>query len=242
MGTKERRQRQFAEREQLFLDRARELIREHGLLNLQMSRLAEKCEYAVGTLYQHFASKEDLLLALTTVQAQEHTELFRRVADWKTLSRERMFAIGVADKIFVQRNPDHFRISQYALCEVVWHAASPDRREDFLAACQPIGQCVVGIVEDAVRQGDLPLNGLNAQELCTGVWALCNGTHNLVHTEGVLEEFAIRDAYRLMCQHIQIMLNGFGWKPLVDPADAPATDRLIQRIKKEVFHDFCCDR
>lgn len=242
MGTKERRLRQFAEREQLILDRARELIRESGLLNLQMSRLAEKCEYAVGTLYQHFASKEDLLLALTTAQAQEHTELFRRVAEWKALSRERMFAIGVADKIFVQRNPDHFRISQFALCEVVWHAASPDRREDFLAACQPIGRCVASIVEDGVRDGDLELSGRPPQELCTGVWALCNGTHNLVHTEGVLEDFAIRDAYHLMCHHVQVMLNGFGWKPLVDLSNTQATDRLIQRIKNEVFHDFCCDK
>ncbi|MEQ1439579.1 TetR/AcrR family transcriptional regulator [Fontimonas sp. SYSU GA230001] len=241
MGTKERRQRQFAEREQLFLEHARELIRESGLLNLQMSRLAEKCEYAVGTLYQHFASKEDLLLALTTAQAQEHTELFRRVAEWKTLSRERMFAIGVADKIFVQRNPDHFRISQYALCEVVWRAASPDRREDFLAVCQPIGRCVASIVEDGVRDGDLELNGVTVQELCTGLWALCNGTHNLVHTEGVLEDFAVRDAYRVMCQHIQVMLNGFGWKPLADPTDTQAMHRLIQRIKNEVFHDFCCE-
>ena len=239
MGTKERRQRQFAEREQQFLDAACELISENGLLNLQMSRIAEKCEYAVGTLYQHFASKEDLLLALTTVQAQEHSELFRRVAQWQALTRERMFAIGVADKIFVQRNPDHFRVAQYTLCEVVWHAASPDRRKDFLAACKPISQCVVDIVEDAVRAGDLALNGLTPQEVCTGTWALCNGTHNLVHVEGMLDEFTIRDAYRLMCQHIQILLNGFGWKPLADPADTAATDKLIQRIKNEVFDDFC---
>lgn len=55
MGTKERRQRQFAEREQLFLDTARHLIEEGGLLPLQMTRIAEAAEYAVGTLYQHLS-------------------------------------------------------------------------------------------------------------------------------------------------------------------------------------------
>ena len=36
MSTKERRQRDLADREQLFLDKAQELIQRDGLLNLQM--------------------------------------------------------------------------------------------------------------------------------------------------------------------------------------------------------------
>ena len=62
VGTKERKLRQLEARELLVLDAARSLICENGLLKLQMSRIAEKCEYAVGTLYQHFAGKEDLLV------------------------------------------------------------------------------------------------------------------------------------------------------------------------------------
>jgi len=239
VGTKERRQRQFAEREALLLEHARELIRDNGLLNLQMSRLAEKAEYAVGTLYQHFASKEDLLLALTTAQTVEHVELFQRVAKWDADSRDRMFAIGVADSIFVQKHPDHFRVAQYALCEVVWRAASPDRREDFLDACQPISEIVVGIVDDGVRDGDLILQGQTSREVCTGMWALSNGTHNLVHAEGVLQDFTAGDSYQLMCRHMQVMLNGYGWTPLVDPNDDKAIGALIERIKTEVFHDLC---
>lgn len=239
MGTRERRQRHFAEREQLFLDTARALIRDQGLLNLQMSKLAEQCEYAVGTLYQHFASKEDLLLALTTAQAQEHAELFRRVASWQAGTRERMFAVGVADMIFVHRNPEHFRIAQYALCEVVWRAASADRREDFLAATQPIGEIVVGIVESAVAAGDLHLNGLGPSQVSTALWSLTYGTHNLVHVEGLLEDFSVRAPYRLMCRHLQVLLNGFDWRPLADPADEAALAALIERIRREVFADLC---
>jgi AcrR family transcriptional regulator len=239
VGTKERKQREFAERERQFLDAAYELVRANGLLNLQVSKVAEKCEYAVGTLYQHFASKEDLLLALTTVQAQDHLELFQRVARWDAPPRERMFAIAVADTIFVRRHPDHFRIAQYALCEVVWHAASADRRQDFLEAGRDVGEIVFDIVRDAVRAGDLELHGMTPEAVCTGMWALTNGTHNLVHAEGVLETFTVGDTYQLMCQHVQVMLNGLGWQPLVDPFDRAATERLIQRITREVFHDLC---
>lgn len=240
MGTKERRQREFLDREQLFLDAARELIRESGLLNLQMTRIAEKCEYAVGTLYQHFGSKEDLLLALTTVTAQEHLHLFQRAAAWQAPSRERMFAIPVADSIFVRRNPEFFRIAQYALCEVVWKAASPVRRSEFLElAAEPISAVVEQIISDAVACGDLDLGGLSQEDLSVGFWALTNGTHNLVHAEGVVASFHTSDPYRLLCRHVNVMLNGFGWEPLVNPQNEAAMDALIQRICNEVFHDLC---
>lgn len=239
MGTKERRQRDFEDRERVFLDSARELIRDEGLLNLQMSRIAEKCEYAVGTLYKHFASKEDLLLALTALNAEQHVHLFQRAGQWQASPRDRMAAIAVADMIFVRCNPEHFRIAQYVLTEVVWRAASPARRQAFLACTNPIGEVVVGVVNDAVAAGDLDLRGLLPEEICTGLWALSAGTHNLVHAEGVLEDFNVREPYRLMCRHAQVMLNGYGWRPLADTGDAPALDALIKRIRKEVFDDLC---
>ncbi|HEX4872958.1 MAG TPA: helix-turn-helix domain-containing protein [Nevskiaceae bacterium] len=240
MGTRERRQREVAEREQFFLQAARVLIREEGLLNLQMSRVAERCEYAVGTLYQHFTSKEDLVLALAAEGSVEHAALFDRVQRWQASSRDRMFAIGVCSSLFVRRNPDHFRISQYALCDVVWRAASASRREAFLEVSNPIGAMVTGIVEDGVREGALALRGLSPGEFTVGLWALCMGTHNLVHTEGILDQMRLNDPYRLLCRHINGLLNGYSWKPWVDPADDAALDALFDRICHEVFDDLRC--
>ncbi|WP_029890663.1 TetR/AcrR family transcriptional regulator [Polycyclovorans algicola] len=240
MGIKERRQREFLDREKVFLDAARDLIRDEGLLGFQMARLAELCEYSVGTLYQHFGSKEDLLVALTTATATEHVSLFARVADWQAPSRERLFAIAVADSIFVQRNPEYFRIAQYTFCEVVWGAASPARRAEFMAqTAEPISDIVNGIIADAVAGGDLLLGGLTEESLAVGFWALTCGVHDLVHAEGVCEAYQSQDPYRLLCRHTNVMLNGFGWKPVVDPHDEVALDALIHRIQNEVFHDLC---
>lgn len=240
VGTRERRQREFADREQAFLNAAMELIRADSLLNLQMSKVAERCEYAVGTLYLHFASKEDLILALVTDRVREHVDLWRRVADWKAPTRHRMLAIGVADMIFVSRHPDYFRIFQYSTCEVVWKAATQERRQAFLDTTSPVGNVVVGIVKEAVAQGDVDLRGLSAEELSTGLWSLCAGFHNLVHAEGMLEDFQVRQPYRLMCRHIQNLLNGLAWNPLAVLGDAPALEALIQRICKEVFDEAIC--
>ncbi len=237
MGTRERRQREIADREELFLDIAQELIRQDGLLNLQMSRIADKSEYAVGTLYQHFASKEDLLLALMTRYVKDHVSLFQRVAAWKAPSRDRMFAIGVADSRFIRQCPDFFRVTQYALSEVAWNATSPARRKIFFEVNDPLAEVVISIVDDARRAGDLTLHEQNAQEISMATWSMCLGYHNLAHAEGVLEDFSVRDPYSLMFRHLQYLLNGFGWKPLFDPADHTAIEALIQRIDKEVFDE-----
>jgi AcrR family transcriptional regulator len=238
MGTRERRQRDFEARERRFLDTARALIHEEGLLNLQMARIAEKSEYAVGTLYQHFASKEDLLLAITRQDLRQHVELFEKVRDWGASTRDRIFALAVADMIFVRQNPEHFRIAQYAFCEVVWRAASPECRAAILQAQEPIGAAVVSIIDDAIAGGDLVPQGLSPEGVAIGIWSLTEGMHKLVHAEGVMGDVSANsDPYRLMCRYLQLYLNGLGWKPLVTSWDDASLDALIGRICEGVFHD-----
>lgn len=54
-------------REELILDGAGELIADVGFFELKMSDLARTCGISVGTLYGHFASKEDLLIGLAVM-------------------------------------------------------------------------------------------------------------------------------------------------------------------------------
>lgn len=239
MGTRERRERQLQAREQLLLAKARELIVRDGLLNLQMARLAEESEHAMGTLYQHFSSKEDLLLALTTESIADQAELFRRAAAWQAPTRDRMFAITVADMIFVKHSPEHFRIAQYAQCEVVWSAASQKRREEHYAASQPVCDAVLSIVNEAIACGDLDPRGLSPEAVANGCWSLTLGVHNLVHVDGLLDHFNIHQPYMLLCRHMQHLLNGMDWQPHVDAGDDAALDHLISRIRTEVFHELC---
>lgn len=240
MGTKERRERQFLEREARLLAVARELIVRDGLLNLQMSKLAKASEHAMGTIYQHFASKEDLYLALVTESVAEYATLFQRVAAWQANSRDRMFAIAVADSVFVRRNPEHFRLAQYALCEVVWGAASPARRAAHHVASQPISEAVMCIVQDGLQAGDLVAHSMSPEEISTGFWAMSQGIHTLAHAEGLLEQYAVHRPYGLLAKHIQFLLNGLGWQPL-SPLNDDALNALITRIRAEVLHDWCDD-
>lgn len=240
MGTRERRRREVAGREQLFLGAARDLIRQEGLLNLQMSRVAEMCDYAVGTLYQHFVSKEDLLVALASEEAQERVDMFQRVAQWKASTRDRMLGFAVADMLYARRSPEHFRLLQFAFTEVVWTAAPAVRRQACIEANAPLRQATLELIDEAVGNGDLDLRGLRPDEFCLAPWALAIGMHSIVHTKGLLEQHGISEPYHLMLRHISELLNGLGWKPLADSTDHAALDALAERICKEVLHAYIC--
>lgn len=236
MGTRERRRREFSEREQRILDAAQQLIRSDGLLNLQMSRLAEASEYAVGTLYQHFARKEDLLVALCTRQMRSRVALFERAADWAGPTRERLLAVALVEIATMQQCPDVFRLEQYVFTEVVWAAASSDRRQDCLDVSTPIGTIVSRIATEAVERGELPdLVDMSPLETTIGTWSQCLGMHTLTHAVGLLEQFSIADPYRLLFKHLNYLLNGYGWQPLMASVDDATVQAQMQRLSEEIF-------
>lgn len=231
MGTQERKQRELEARERLFIETAEELIRTEGLLGLQMSRLAQSCDYATGTLYQHFHSKEDLLLAVAARTLGRRAAAFETIARLPLASRERMLAVLLADIDFSQRHPDHYQLMQYVTTEVVWQSASPHQRQLMVDAGAPISHAVAGIVDDAIAAGDLPaVPGLRSVEFALGPWCLNTGMHTLVHARGLLEAYAVRDAYSLLLYHGHALLNGLGWQPLLDIDDTSAVEDQSRRI------------
>ncbi|TVS13383.1 MAG: TetR/AcrR family transcriptional regulator [Wenzhouxiangella sp.] len=236
MGTRERKQREVQAREELFLSTARRLIREEGLLTLQMARLARACDYATGTLYQHFASKEDLLVALATQRMREHAEQFCRAASWQAGTRDRMFALSVVDHAFNRQHPGFARLLQYVFTEVVWESASPDRRQALQVELEAPAAAVTGIVSQAIADGELVSGRLTPQELMLGPWGLSAGIQSMQQTRGMLAGLGIEDPTRLLHHHVQAVLNGLGWQPLFDLDDGTALDGLVARIEREVIH------
>jgi AcrR family transcriptional regulator len=243
MAIQARKERQRAEREQLFITAAREQICQHGLLGLQMAKVARACDYATGTLYQHFSSKEDLLVAICSELVDIRVEIFNRVAAWQAPSRDRIFAVAVGDIIFARHYPEHFRLAQFVFTEVVWQAASASRRQQLLTASRPMGEAVSTIIADAIAAGDLDCHGRPQLELALGQWTMTLGMHHLVHAEGVLELYELHEPYRILLQQLNALLNGLGWQPMLPPFDEAALDALVQRIQQEVFPDLCqrCD-
>ncbi|VXB64659.1 conserved hypothetical protein [Luteimonas sp. 9C] len=230
-----RRQREIVARERTLLDAAQAQIQRDGLLSLQMARVADECGYAIGTLYKHFASKEDLLVALATRNSFDRVELFERAARWDGPTRERMLAVVLADMLIIREQPEHFRLAQFVWTDVVWGAASVDSRRRALAACEPLATLIDGIVAEGRARGELPASALPHGALTMGPWMMTVGMHTLVQQQGLVDTAVTGDPYRLLIRQLQFLFNGYGWQPLVDAEDDAALDALIARVSRAVF-------
>ncbi|HUS14885.1 MAG TPA: helix-turn-helix domain-containing protein [Chloroflexia bacterium] len=89
------RQRQREQRASLILRVAQEVFADKGYYDASMDEIAARAGIAKGTVYLHFAGKEDLLAALAAQQITEFLERMDQVRQARTSVRERL------DQIFL---------------------------------------------------------------------------------------------------------------------------------------------
>jgi TetR/AcrR family transcriptional regulator len=76
-----RREREKLRQRQEMLATALDLFSEKGYHNVSMHQVAEKAEFAIGTLYKFFQNKEDLYKALVLEQCDKFHDAFVRAVD-----------------------------------------------------------------------------------------------------------------------------------------------------------------
>ncbi|KAA3607295.1 MAG: TetR family transcriptional regulator [Planctomycetota bacterium] len=231
--TSARKQREIQDREALILQVARGMLLERGYLGLTMDRIAAATEYSKGTIYQHFANKEDLLAALAADTMAARVSMFQRGAAIDGRPREKFFAIGLAEELFVRLNPEHFR-SQQILCSVSFREKA---QECHLAPLEGQNQICLGVSEalirDAVACGDLFLpEDMEAADLAIQLYALYTGTFTIVEAHNLPEHEGFQRAPRFLHRGAHRLLDGYGWKPLSQVWDYQAT---AKRVYREAF-------
>ena len=69
MAIADRRARERAERERLIIEHADDLLGRHGYHGLNLDELAERIEYSKATIYNHYESKDDLVINVPLYEA-----------------------------------------------------------------------------------------------------------------------------------------------------------------------------
>lgn len=237
MGTQTRKQREIADRERLILDVAAGILVERGYLGLTMDRIAAATEYSKGTVYQHFPNKEEILAALAIESAVRRVALFEKAATFPGRARERLCAVGLAAELFVALHPLHFQ------CEGIIKASSirektSEKRIQKLESCEyGCMNVVLGLVRDAVAQGDLEYEDpLTPQTVVLGLWSMETGFHHTLGSEPAVlrEKLGFDDPQQALFTAYNRFLDGFGWQPLSKDWDYEAT---LERVRREVFAD-----
>lgn len=231
MNTLSRRQRDFLQREQLFLDTARQILRSDGIANLTMDRIAELTEYAKGTVYKHFTCKEDILCGLCLECMRHLAALFEQAGNLGGNSREQIMAIGTAYQIFTQRYPEEFDLLIATRTNNIRQKAAPQRVEDMSNADKVVQNQLRTVVRRAIADGMLVLPPhIGVDELCFTLWAMGFGILMLDQAKDVTTELQLPPARQMLFSQINLLLDGYGWKPLSSEFDY---QQSLQRI---LFH------
>lgn len=149
MSTAQRRAREIERREQSLLDAALALFDREDWQAVTVEAIAERAEYAKGTVYRHFASKDDLYARLA--------------ADWTAATCDALDALD-ADRPFEAVLRD--------LVAIVWRRTAGDRVHARLLAHVGRSDFVAGLTPDARRwlaEADERLRAIVAGTLDWGV-------------------------------------------------------------------------
>lgn len=214
-----RKQRELEQRTNEILRVARPILISEGFQGLSMDRVASQMEYAKGTIYNHFPNKEEIVLALAVESMELRRKLFEKASGIGGTARIRMMGLGAACEFFTHHCTDDFALEQWVRNQGIWDK-STEQRQNLIRQCE--GRCmelVSGIVRDALMEHALELpDGLTAEELVFGFWAINYGSQILTHTSPSLPALGINNPANAIRIHCCTLLNGFRWQPLMDYA------------------------
>ena len=227
-----RKDRERAAREELILDHAQRMLLENGFQNLNLDDLAESVEYSKGTLYLHFKTKEDIALAVVTRAQKERADFFERTLSFKGRSRERIRAIGFACCHFANVYPDYYNVEMMLKSLSFWEKADEHRQHQYAMQGGRCFRVLHRLVTDGLHDGDLPPGKLTPEKIVFAIASTAVGSHIMSRNSQALLLAGIEDPLQALCDNVNILLDGLGWKPLSSEVDYKAVDR---RIKREIF-------
>jgi AcrR family transcriptional regulator len=232
-ATAERQRRQFDERDRQIREVAQRLLLERGLHGFSMDDVAAAIEYSKGTVYQHYTSKEDALVASCVASGADLAVAFERADAYPGRPRERMAAIAESYCHFVGKNLEMFRTIPLMHSPTVLEKVAP-KRLAAMAANQSrlLGLCG-GIVRDGIACGDLTLpRGLASETVTFALWSMMFGSFMLTEFKkprGPLGRIDPAEAIRV---NWAVYMDGLHWRPTSKAWDYAAARR---RIRETLF-------
>lgn len=229
-----RKQREILQRNQLILDAACNIMRESGYAGLNMERVAQKIEYAKGTVYQHYKNKEEILAAIVVRNLEKMVDLFDRAVSYPGRNREKMLAVMVAYELYIRLNPQEFADFQ-TLKNVAIREKLCDDSINRIHQLEHHGiECSAAVVREALEQGELNLREVSPEQFVFGFWALAFGSASLEFSDIPLDKLGISAPLETAHIHGRHMLDGYNWQPLSTDWDYDASR---QDILNRVFAD-----
>ncbi|MEM7158872.1 MAG: TetR/AcrR family transcriptional regulator [Myxococcota bacterium] len=131
------------------LDSAARHFAEHGLAGANINRISLDAGYAKGTIYNYFASKEELFATILR-SGSDVTVLRYRERQVEGDLRVHLLALAEEDVALVQK---HEPFMQVIVRELL--STRPATREHLDAGLRPLMEVIVGLIDGARQRGEL---------------------------------------------------------------------------------------
>lgn len=222
MSTATRKAKEWQSREDLFVQVALTLIDSSGFNALSLDKIASHADYSRGTVYNHFESREDLILELGLRALAEQTHWLQHACGFPGSNREKVLTMHLAYQVFASHKPVLFQSLVSAKAPPVLSRASADR----LARKQELEAAITAIVDaliaKAIELGELKLAPhMPAFSVSFGNWALGLGLAMLRLGAPQSPSVArVPESEMVMLMLISALLDGLGWardEPSVSP-------------------------
>lgn len=222
----------IADREQELLLISEKIMAEHGFSKLTMDKLVAACEYSKGTVYNHFNSKEDLLLALCVKGIKLCFQITKRALTFNGNSREKCLAMHFSHRIHALTYPTLFFCILIGKTPVIQEKASSERLKMMYMLESEITKLCEQLFVDALQEKFLTLDcGVSAKHLSIAISAMSFGSNALmIRTKDVKTNNCLDT--ELLLSNVNFLMDGMNWKPLTHQWNYKNT---LQRISDEIF-------
>jgi AcrR family transcriptional regulator len=198
MSIAERKSRHKADLKQEILDAARDLFVGEGYENVSMRKIAEKVDYAPGTIYLYFKDKTEIL---DTLCRQTFEKLRARLDAIRKDPGDPVEGLRRGLRTYIQFGLDN--PNQYIVTFVLAKREAEVRKRSGATAGAACFDCLRGIVRQCMEAGYI--NGGEVEETAQALWVSIHGLTSLMVMDC---GFPFVEQTRLIERQLDILIKG----------------------------------
>jgi AcrR family transcriptional regulator len=202
MGSKQRRAREKEDLREEILDAARTLFVKEGYESVSIRKIADKVEYAPGTIYLYFHDKAEIM---DRICEQTFEKLLRKMEGIRHDTAPPLDKLRRGLRTYIQfglDNPNHYVVTFIQAKSIM------ESSKVFETIGHQAFGCLRAGVQECINAGELVSN--DADELAQTLWA---GVHGLTSVLITCQRFPFVEQSRLIDRMVQTLVEGVRKRP-----------------------------
>jgi len=230
-------------RDKEIVEKTIEMLSQHGFFDLRMSDLAKETNYSMGTIYSHFASKEDLLLACAHSIVLEYKKLFDAIVNQPITGVEKIITLAHCMWYISMNHPALREIIDLSLMPSVSRRGSEQRTGEVIQLYGDILTAFLDLVHGAIKKnlhGHDQLNQtqtkLLAHQLAYGSWSFSVELSSIIQfiNSNPLNFDGGDEKYASFSRNYCNFLKGYGWQEENSDAIFKRCNAIAQQCISEI--------